>query len=324
VIRVSEFSQGQTNLNGDADTIDNVLFVHDVATTAQANVGYECASSSYIGTQSYAVDGNLIAFRYSEGGQNLDGNSDGDLSDAIYAIYDIAAATVTDTGLAGPQYSLALHDGYAAFLVVEWQQGNTVLNGDGDTDDWILHLYDHGLKATSNLVSASSTSSHGLGGGMVAVQVREAEEASDLNGDSDTDDKVLVLHDVTGGPGRTLALASGGSTWVLAMSDEVLAFRTRESDQGGIDLNSDGDALDYVGHLHDLSTGVTTNLELAAQSIDVAERTVAFLVYESQQGMTDLNGDGDATDAVLFVTVEAIFADGFESGNTSAWSTAVP
>jgi hypothetical protein len=324
VIRVSEFSQGQTNFNGDADTVDNVLFVHDVATTAQANVGYECASDSYIGAQSYAVDGNLIAFRYSEGGQNLDGNTDGDLMDAIYAIYDISTATVTDTGFAGPQYSLALHDGYAAFLVVEWQQGGTVLNGDGDTDDWVLHLYDHDLKTTSNLTSASSTYSHGLGGGMVGVQVREAEEGTDLNGDADTDDKVIVLHDVTGGPGRTLALASGGSTWVAEMSDEVLAFRTRESDQGVTDLNADGDTLDYVGHLHDLATGETTNLELATETIAVIGRTVAFRVNESQQGMTDLNGDGDATDAVLFVTVEAIFADGFESGSTAAWSTTVP
>jgi hypothetical protein len=324
VIRVSEFCQGQTDLNGDADPNDNVLVVHDVATTAQANVGYECASDSYIGVQSYAVDGNLVAFRYSEGGQGVDGNSDGDLNDAIYAIYDIAAATVTDTGFAGPQYSLALHDGYAAFLVVERHQGDTILNGDGDTDDWVLHLYDHGLKATSNLVSASSTYSHGLGGGMVGVQVREAEEGSDLNGDGDTDDKVIVLHDVTGGPGRTLALASGGSTWVADISDEVLAFRTRESDQGATDLNGDGDTLDFVGHLHDLATGETTNLELATETIAVIGRTVAFRVNESQQGMTDLNGDGDATDAVLFVTVEAIFADGFETGTTSGWSSAVP
>lgn len=324
VVRVSEFSQGQTNLNGDADTVDNVLVVYDIATTAQANVGYECASDSYSGTLSFAVDGNLIAFRYSEAGHGVDGNSDLDFNDAIYAIYDIAAATVTDTGLAGPQYSLVLDNGYAAFLVVEWQQGDTDLNGDGDTDDWVLHLYDHGLKTTSNLLSASSTTSHGLGGGKVAVQVTEAEGGTDLNGDLDSNDKVLVLHDVSGGSPTNLGLASGGASWVLEMSDEVLAFRTRESDQGATDLNGDGDAIDYVGHLHDLATGVTTNLELAAQTISVTGRSITFRVYESQQGATDLNGDGDATDAVLYVTVELLFADGFESGTTSAWSGTVP
>ena len=325
VVRVNEFQQGQTDLNGDGDTIDNVLFVHDLATTAQANVGYECASGSFIGTHSFAVDAGLVVFRYSEAGQGVSGNGDADTNDAVYAVYDIAAATLTNTGFAGPQNSLAVDDGYAAFLVVEWQQGNTDLNGDFDKDDWVLHLYDHSLQATSNLTSASSTNSHGVAAGKVAVQVREEEEGTDLNGDTDTDDKVLLLHEVTGGAPTNLGLASGGSTWVLSMSDEVLAFRTRESDQDTTDLNGDGDAVDYVGHLHDLSTGVTTNLELAtADAIVVAEATVAFRVNEWQQGMTDLNGDGDASDAVLFVTMLPLFADGFETGKTSKWSATAP
>ena len=324
VVRVSEFAQGQTILNGDGDFSDNVLFVHDVATTAQASVGYECASDSFDGTHSYAVDAGLVVFRYSEAGQGVSGNGDADLNDAVYAVYDIAAATLTNTGFAGPQYSLAVDDGYAAFLVVEWQQGNADLNGDGDMDDWVLHLYDHGTQSTSNLTSASSTGSHGVAAGMVAVQVREEEEGIDLNADADTDDKVLFLHDVTGGAPTNLGLASGGSTWVLSMSDEVLAFRARESDQDTTDLNGDGDVLDYVGHLHDLSTGLTTNLELATETIAVAETTVAFRVNESQQGGADLNGDGDASDAVLFVTMLPLFADGFETGKTSKWSAAEP
>jgi hypothetical protein len=324
VVRVSEFAQGQTILNGDGDFSDNVLFVHDVATTTQASVGYECASDSFDGTHSYAVDAGLVVFRYSEAGQGVSGNGDADLNDAVYAVYDIAAATLTNTGFAGPQYSLAVDDGYAAFLVVEWQQGNADLNGDGDMDDWVLHLYDHGTQSTSNLTSASSTGSHGVAAGMVAVQVREEEEGIDLNADADTDDKVLFLHDVTGGAPTNLGLASGGSTWVLSMSDEVLAFRVRESDQDTTDLNGDGDVLDYVGHLHDLSTGLTTNLELATETIAVAETTVAFRVNESQQGGADLNGDGDASDAVLFVTMLPLFADGFETGKTSKWSAAEP
>jgi hypothetical protein len=301
-----------------------VLFVHDVVTTAQANVGYECASASFDGRLSFAVDAGLVAFRYSEAGQGVNGNGDADTNDAVFAVYDIAAATLTETGFAGPQASLALDDGYVAFLVVEWQQGDTDLNGDGDTDDWVLHLYDHSLQTTSNLTSASSTNSHGIAAGKVAVEVREEEEGTDLNGDADTDDAVLLLHEVAGGLPTNLGLATGGSTWVLGMSDEVLAFRTRESDQGTTDLNGDGDTLDYVGHLRDLSTGVTTNLELATETIAVAEATVAFRVNEWQQGMTDLNGDSDASDGVLFVTMLPLFADGLETGTTSKWSSVVP
>jgi hypothetical protein len=324
VVLVSEGAQGKTNLNGDGDVKDNVLFVYDVATTAKANIGYACDSASFDATHSFAVDAGLVVFRYSEAGQGVNGNGDADMNDAIYAVYDIAAATLTNTGFAGPQYSLALDDGYVAFLVVETHQGNTDLNGDADTDDWVLHLYDHGTQVTSNLTSASSTYSHGVAAGTVAVQVREEEEGTDLNGDADTADAVLFLHAVTGGAPANLGLASGGSGWVLAMSDEVLAFRTRESDQGTTDLNGDGDAVDYVGQLHDLSTGVTTNLELATETIVVAGATIAFRVNESQQGMTDLNGDSDASDAVLFVTVLPLFADGFETGNTIKWSVTVP
>ena len=42
----------------------------------------------------------------------------------------------------------------------------------------------------------------------------------------------------------------------------------------------------------------------------MAEETVAIRVNESQQGGADLNGDSDASDAVLFVTVlPVLFAD---------------
>jgi len=325
VVRVNEFAQGQTSLNGDGDFLDNVLVVHDVATTAQANIGYECASATFDATHSFTVDAGLVVFRFSEAGQGLDGNGDMDTNDAIYAVYEIASSVLTNTGFAGPQYSLAVDDGHAAFLVVESHQGDTDLNGDADTDDWVLHLYDHGPPSvTSNLTSASRTNSHDIAAGTVAVQVDEEEEGTDLNGDTDTDDAVLFLHDVAGGGPTNLGLASGGSGWVLSMSDEILAFRTRESDQDTTDLNGDGDTLDYVGHLHDLATGVTTNLELATETIAVAGATVAFRVNESQQGGTDLNGDGDATDSVLFVVAGPLFADGFESGDTTLWSASTP
>src|SRR5207249_1112057 len=44
-----------------------------------------------------------------------------------------------------------------------------------------------------------------------------------------------------------------------------------------------------------------TNVGQAADTVDVAGGTVAFLTPEAAQGNTDLNGDGDATDRVLQV-----------------------
>src|SRR5262245_26725601 len=85
------------------------------------------------------------------------------------------------------------------------------------------------------------------------------------------------------------------------------------SETAGADLNNDGDTLDAVVHVFRAADGITVNLALAAaitcqgvfscgpvQPV-VSGTTVALLVGEGAQGETDLNGDDDTTDDVLFV-----------------------
>ena len=73
--------------------------------------------------------------------------------------------------------------------------------------------------------------------------------------------------------------------------------------QGNTDLNGDGDVIELVFHVYDVSSGTTTNVGLAAYDIQLDGNTITFLVSESFQGSTDLNGDGDSSDSVLHLAL---------------------
>ena len=68
------------------------------------------------------------------------------------------------------------------------------------------------------------------------------------------------------------------------------------------DLNGDGDTEDRVVHIHDLSIGETTNLQLDADRTNVrlSQDWLVLRVEESSQGQ-DLNGDSDTSDWVVHV-----------------------
>jgi hypothetical protein len=103
------------------------------------------------------------------------------------------------------------------------------------------------------------------------------------------------------------------------------------------DLDGDGDLDAAVGEIFGVlrylaNTGTLTApayLELTGAANPLAAIDVGF---DSAPALADVDGDGDA-DAVVgegggplaFVrSRRAIFADGFESGDASAWSLAVP
>jgi hypothetical protein len=85
-----------------------------------------------------------------------------------------------------------------------------------------------------------------------------------------------------------------GTLSILFVVDEV---------QDGRDWNDDGDLSDLVYTMHDLGPRRTLGLGLAAASaggVSTQAGAVLFLVSEFGQG-ADLNGDGDARDAILHV-----------------------
>src|SRR5262249_9925466 len=83
--------------------------------------------------------------------------------------------------------------------------------------------------------------------------------------------------------------------------DGRVGFRTVEAFQGQTDLTGDGDALDTVLQVLDLSSGIITNVGVDASGpLACGGSRFAFGVSELNAGL-DLNGDGDQLDTVLHV-----------------------
>ena len=77
---------------------------------------------------------------------------------SVYAPMQVSAveSAITNLELVTGFSTLVVDDNLVAFSVPEYSQGNTDLNGDGDTgnpndDDKILHIYDHSTGETTNL-----------------------------------------------------------------------------------------------------------------------------------------------------------------------------
>lgn len=193
---------------------------------------------------------------------------------------------------------LVERDGLAAFAVPEAGQDATDLDGDGDGLDAVLHLYDFADDSLLNLGLAFESGTLGIGGVLVAFGVNEDDQgATDLNGDGDTADVVLHVHSVTTGVTTNTGVAMFGQPALGIASVAFLAF---EPGQGASDLDGDGDADDFVVHVHDARTGVTTNAQRAATSrLTFHDHAFAFTTDEPSSA-ADLNGDGDLSDPFVF------------------------
>ena len=156
-----------------------------------------------------------------------------------------------------------------AFLVGESAQGGIDLNGDGDASDDVLHVYD---AADGAIINTRLAVAHGLG--------------------RDVSSYTYPVMPVVVGDGIALLVGEG--------------------EQGGTDLNRDGDAEDDVLHVIESRTHEILNLELAAATVlgpfgarnpigpQLDGEHVTFVAGEDEQGGVDLNGDGDADDQVTY------------------------
>ncbi|MCC7078244.1 MAG: hypothetical protein IT198_14070 [Acidimicrobiia bacterium] len=288
---VPEAGQGSTDLSGDGDTDDPwVLHVIDGAGSVTNLAGQNAAA---------LLDGGLLYDVYEyPGGPDL--NGDGDTSDPVLHVRDSAGNT-TNLGLAGEggqgvDADLS-SDGRLVFEVSEAGQGNSDLNGNGSHADMVLHL--RGISGTVTNLGVAGNAARSLYGPPVetlVVGVSEQAEESDMNGDGDTDDHVAHLVE----PNMSLLnLGLAGFPW--GWSGPYLALGVKESDQGA-DLNGDGDSGPYsdeeVPHVID-AAGNVTNIGLAGGAFPLEDGRFALVVSEANQGATDLNADGDATDWIL-------------------------
>lgn len=291
------FADG-TDFNGDGDTSDRVVHLLDVATGALQNTG--------LAGRPLPIDGNLLPVEQDEAQAGADLNGDGDLDDnRVLAIFNLETGLATNLGLAtGPLFGGSTFEtnletgGKTGALVVVEDRQDADLNGDGDLDDTVLHAVDLETGTITNLgfaVQAFEVSRDGI-----AFPVRELGQGTDINGDGDQSDNVLHLF--------------SEATWTTIPTDRAILFNSllarddgsflsvlREQDNGGVDLNGDGDGFDRVLHSHSITGPLTSSLGFAVGPYSAAGELLAFAVSEQEQGGADLNGDGDAFDQVVFV-----------------------
>ena len=186
-VQVSETAQGERDLNGDKDILDHVVHTYDARSGTVTNLGVAAAWWMTL------VD-DLLVFRVVEAFQgNMDLNGDGDTLDAVLHAHRPPNGGVLNIGLSA-HYRFDVSDGRIAFLVDEGRQAASDLNSDGDTRDFVLHLWDSSSGRTYNLGLASDrrvTREPKLGGDLVTLVVSEEDQGDqDLNGDADSDDFV--------------------------------------------------------------------------------------------------------------------------------------
>jgi len=111
------------------------------------------------------------------------------LSVLLASVLPSVSSAQTNLGLATSGTSDVRLDGdLIATIVSESNQGNTDLNGDGDSSDRVPHLFDATTGTTTNLTLASGSSIE-LDGDLLAFTVKESEQGpapgTDLNGDGE-------------------------------------------------------------------------------------------------------------------------------------------
>jgi len=227
---------------------------------------------------------------------------DSRLDDTVLEVLDTGMPSPTPITLC-PADDVAVAAGNAAFLRPEaagFASGNPNcpaptpstgdLNGDGDTDDEVVHLWTGGpaqnLGRAAKAVDLSST--------VLAALVSEAGDGVNYNGDSDMNDTVVQIHPVGSGSWSNLKQAAD----TLTVVGDTVAFLTPEADQGNTSLNGDSDSSDRVLQVYDAGSGKLTNVGQAAEEFVVGDRAtaacgdvqlIAFRTSEAAQGNTNLN-----------------------------------
>jgi hypothetical protein len=181
-------------------------------------------------------------------GALVGGASDGTEAQA----YDRAAGIWLATGEAGD--SVAVVGTTLAFTSPEAEAGAD-LNEDGDLLDRVVRIFrlEGGALVALPELPAPAAEEFVLGERLVAFRTREASQGEDLNRDGDLDDDVLQVFDLesrrlfnTEQAVTPCPLAACDPRFPYRVEGDTATFITSEAEQGGEDLNGDGDATDLV------------------------------------------------------------------------------
>jgi hypothetical protein len=244
-----------TDLNADLDVDDRVIHVYR---NRQAGPGVNLG----LAAEAAAVSNLVVAALASEAGEGALLNGDADQDDLVVHVNDLASGTAgswqnlfiaADTiQAAGP---------YIGFTVPEANQG-TSQNGDGDTADRVLRIYDASAAAYVQLrdtlgapVPNPAVEDFVLADGTVAFRVNEFDQGTDSelvvpggNGDGDLFDSVMHVADLV--TGTVYNSTQAAIPCPVEACDPRIPYRlqnkkvthlTLEAQQGGADLDQNGD-----------------------------------------------------------------------------------
>jgi hypothetical protein len=332
-----------SDLTGDGDRNDIVLEALNTSTPLPApmvlcpadDVSVDAGHAAFLRSEAAGATAIPVCPTGVAAGSGVDLNGDADAADRVVHLWR-GGGNVQNLRCAAT--ALSLSSGHLAALVSETAQNAASLNGDVDADDTVVMVYNlndpvpASCGGWSNLAQAADTLQ--VRGALAAFITPEGAQGSgggtNLNGggppppDSDKSDRVVQVYDFDTSTTSNLARAAEefvlGTTPVTCGQSVLVAFRTPEADQGGADLNGDGDSTDDVLQVYAKGLGVINTAQAITpcglEACDprlpyrVFGDQVKFLTVECDQqgpllsvtcpsGGTDLNGDGDADDLVL-------------------------
>ncbi len=273
---------GGVDLNGNGDAADEVVHLALNPSTIQnlglagtavalsgtcaggANVGRPCTDRSACPASTCSPS--LVAALISESGQNADLNNDGDQSDNVVEVHPAGAGSWANLQQAAD--ALQVVGNLVAFTTPESAQGAN-LNGDGDTSDRVLQIYEstpalltNTKQATEDFVIGTQAATCGSGP-PVAFRTSEAAQNKVLNADGDKNDDVLqvfvpgigVIN--TGEAVTPCALELCNPRQPYLVDRDSVKFLTVEADQGQ-DLNGNGNTSDLILQIFDVCRGTLT------------------------------------------------------------------
>jgi len=274
--------------------LDSELVVYDSDRRSLFSSGSIVALGPYL-------FGELVLFLVDEAvlGQDLD--QDGETDHLIYHVLDLETLAVTSLDLPGfdaPDYVFGSRTSsrFLGFLVQELDAGD--LNGDGDAEDEVAHVYDAETREVRNLELATEQLPL-VEGDQVFVYVDEiAQGGGDLNGDGVVGDGLftgaLFQHDYPANVTSSTGFAGRKGPPGLAILDEG---------QAGSDLNGDGvlSSGTRMFYVFDNETGAAQPLGLGGSPI-LTGSVPGFtaLPVSELASQIDLNGDGDLLDGGTF------------------------
>lgn len=252
---------------------------------------------------------------------------DGDTDDQVVQLWSGGPSVLN---LQRAAAAVKLSGSTLAALIDEAADGGAIYNSDGLADDLVVQVHPIGAGAWTNLGQAADDLE--VRDSLVAFTTPEAaQDAGSLNVDGDTTDRVVQIYDAAAPAMRLSSITTpravavrdfvlGEATTTCADSRtlQLVALRVPEVDQGEGNLNGvsngqlsgDGDTGDDVLFVFDAVSGTMVNTGQAVtpcqidacdprQPYRVSGSTVRFLTLESDQGGSDLSGNGAGGDLVL-------------------------